>query len=78
MVHIYTTGKNIHKFEIGYMINPSLQFNKKTKTQVEKFLGYYFSIRIMKTIKNCLMKKNTSNMSLIMIYENNGEIQKSI
>ena len=26
MVHIYTTGKTIHKFAIGYMIKPSLQF----------------------------------------------------
>ena len=39
MVHIYTTGENIHQFEIGYMINPSLQFNKIFKTQVENFLG---------------------------------------
>ena len=28
MVHIYTTEKTIHKFEIGYMINPSLRNNK--------------------------------------------------
>ena len=76
MVHIYTTGKTIHQFAIGYMINPSLQFNKIFKTQVEKCLGYYFSIRKMKTIKNCLMKKNTSVMALIMIYENIGKTQK--
>ena len=36
MVHMYTTGKNIHQFLIGYMINPSLNFNKIFKTQVEK------------------------------------------
>ena len=35
MVHIYTTGKTIHQFSMGYMINPSLQFNKIFKTQVE-------------------------------------------
>ena len=27
MIHCYTTGKTIHKFSIGYMINPSLKFN---------------------------------------------------
>ena len=32
----------------------------------------------MKAIKNCLMKKNTSVMELIMIYENNGEIRKKL
>ena len=28
MVHIYTTEKTVHKFSIGYMINPSLHINK--------------------------------------------------
>ena len=51
MVHFYTTGKTINQFVIGYIINPSLQFNKILKTQVENFLGYYFSIRKTKTIK---------------------------
>ena len=32
----------------------------------------------MKTIKIFLMKKNTSVMALIIIYENNGEIPKQI
>ena len=76
MVHIYTTGKTIHQFAIGYTINPSIKFNKIFKTQVEKCLGYSFSIRTMKTINDCLMKKNTPVMALIMIYENNGEIPK--
>ena len=76
MVHIYITGKTIHQFEIGYMINTSLQFNKIFKTQVEKCLGVSFYIRIIKTFKGCLMKKNTSIMALIMIYENNGEMAK--
>ena len=58
------------------MINPSLNFNNAFRTQVENFLGDYFSIRTMKTIKDCLMKKNTSVMALIIIYENNGEIPK--
>ena len=72
MVHIYTTETNIHKFSIGYMINPSLKSNNESRIQVENFLGDYFSIREMKNIKNCLMKKNTSVMTLIMIYENIG------
>ena len=77
MVHIYTTGKNIHKFTICYMINLSLKFNKIFKTQVEHFLGYYFYFRTMKTIKKLPMKKYTSVMELIIIYENNGEIPKN-
>ena len=76
MVHIYTTGKTINHFAIGYMINPSLKFNNTFRTQVEKWLGDYFPIMTIKTIKMCLMKKNTSVMALIMIYENNGEIPK--
>ena len=76
MVHIYTTGKTINQFSIGYMINPSLKFNNAFRTKVEKLLGDYFSIRTMKNINNCLTKKNTSVMTPIMIYENNGEIQK--
>ena len=58
------------------MNNPSLNFNNALITKVEKFLGIYFSIMKMKTIKNCLMKKNTCGMALIIIYENNGEITK--
>ena len=50
MVHIYTTNKTMNKFAIGYMINPSLQFNKIFKTQVEKYLGYSFSIDALSTI----------------------------
>ena len=78
MVHIYTTGKTIHQFPIGYIINPSLKFNSVLRTQAEIFLGYYFSIRKMKTIKTILMKKNASVMEIIMIYENNVEIPKQI
>ena len=76
MVHIYTTGRTINPFAIVYMIKPSLKFNNAFRIQVEKCLGYSFSIRTIKTIKNDLMKKNTSAMVLIMIYENNGEIRK--
>ena len=36
IVHIYTTENTIYLFAIGYMINPSLHFNKIFKTQVEK------------------------------------------
>ena len=76
MVHIYTTEKTIHQFAIGYMINPSLHFNKIVKAQVETFLGCSFSISTTKTITKILMKKNTSVMALIMICKNNGEIEK--
>ena len=58
------------------MINNLLKFNNEFITQVEKCLGISFFIMKMKTIKNCLMKKNTSVMALIMIYENIGEIRK--
>ena len=77
MVHIFTKGKTINHFAIGYMINPSPKFNNEFITQIEKFLGVSYSIRKMKTIKNCLMKKNTSVMALLIIYENNGEIPKN-
>ena len=35
MVHIYATGKNIHQFGIGYMINPSLKLKKKSKYRLK-------------------------------------------
>ena len=58
MVHIYTRGKTINQFSIGYMINPSLKFNNSFITQVEKCLGCYFPIKAMKTIKHFLIKNN--------------------
>ena len=33
-VHIYTTEKTVHKFAIGYTINPSLHIKKMFKTKV--------------------------------------------
>ena len=50
MIHIYTTGKTINQFAIGYIINPSLKFKNAFITQVEKYLGDSFSIRKMKPI----------------------------
>ena len=41
-------------------------------------LGLFFSIRTMKAIKNCLMKKNTCVMALAMINKNNGKIPKNM
>ena len=35
MVHFYTTENTIYLFAIGYMINPSIHFNKIFKTQIE-------------------------------------------
>ena len=72
MVHIYIIEKNVYQFVIGYMINPYLHFNNVFKTKVKKCLGCYFSIETMKTLKNCLMRKNTFVMALIMIYETVG------
>ena len=68
----------IHQFSIGYMIKPSLHFNKIFRTQVDKCLGCPFSVRTMKTIKTFLMKKNTSVMALILIYENNNKETKTV
>ena len=31
MVHIYTTDKTVHQFDIGYMINPSIFINTKRR-----------------------------------------------
>ena len=69
MVHIYTTKKTIHQFAIGYIINPTIHINRVFIEQVKNILGFYFHINTIKTIKNCLMKKNTSVMALMMIYE---------
>ena len=69
IINIYTKGKTINQFAIGYMINPPLKFNSASSTQVEKRLGYYYSIGTMKNIRNFLMKNNTSVMTLMMIYE---------
>ena len=72
MVHCYTTNETINQLSIAYMINPSLKSNNAFRTKVEKCFSVYFSIRTMRTIKNCLMNNNTCVMALIMIYENNG------
>ena len=50
MVHIYTEDKTVHQFAIGYMINPSLHFNKMFTTQVENILGCSFYIKTMQSI----------------------------
>ena len=76
MVIIYTTENTIHKSAIDCMNNPSLHFNKISRTQVEKCLGCSFSNLTMKTIKNCRLKKNTSVMALTMIYEIVEKTQK--
>ena len=34
MVHIYTTGKTIEQFTIGYIVNPSIKFDNVFITQV--------------------------------------------
>ena len=54
------------------MINTSLHINNLSRTQVQKCLGCSFSIKTMKTIRDCLLKNNTSVMALITIYETVG------
>ena len=36
MLHYYTTDETINQFEIGYIINPSINCNKVFIIQVEK------------------------------------------
>ena len=76
MVHCYSTDESINQFEIGYMINISLNCNKVLRVQVEKCLTISFHYRTMQTIINFLKKKNTYVMELITIYENNGGNEK--
>ena len=78
MVHIYGTEKNMNQFAIGYMIKPYLHINRIFREQVQKSLGCYFPTKTMKAIIYCLLNKNTYVMALIMIYENNGEIAKTL
>ena len=76
MVHFYYTDETINQFAIGYMINPSFNFNKVSREQVEKYLSSTFHDRTMETIRDCMRSKNTCVMALIMFYENNGVKQK--
>ena len=69
MVHCYSKDETINQFEIGYMINHSLNCNKVFKIQVEKCLSVSFH---METIRDCLRKNNTRVMAIKVIYENNG------
>ena len=54
------------------MINPPIYIINVFRTQLQKFLGCYFCISTMKTIKFFLMNKNTSLMALTTIYETFG------
>ena len=67
LLHCYTKAKISNQLETSYMINPSLKFNNTFIKQLIKLLGVSFSIRTMKHIKNCLMKKNTCSMELILL-----------
>ena len=78
MVHYYFTDESINQFAIGYMIKPSLNCNKVFTEQVEKWLRVSFHSRTMETIKYFLKNKNTCDMELTMIYENNGENAKKV
>ena len=73
MVHIYSTEKTINRFVIGYMINPSIHMNSIFREKIQTCLGCYLSIKTMKTIRDCMLKKNTSVMAPIMIYKTGGK-----
>ena len=51
MVHIYSKEKTVHKFDIGYMISPSLRINNVFRTQFQRLLGCSLSIETMKITK---------------------------
>ena len=72
MVHCYYTDETINQFEISYMINPLLNYNKLFRVKFEQCLSVSFASRKMETIRYFLKKNNTYVMALIMIYENNG------
>ena len=72
IVHCYYSYDNNIKFAIGYMINTWLKCNKILIDQVEKCLSISFNEKTVETIKDCLRKKITSVMALILFYENNG------
>ena len=78
IVCCYSTDETINQFEIGYIINPSINYNKLFIVQFEKFSSLSFATRTMETIKDCLRKENTRVMALIIIYENNGEKPKKV
>ena len=75
MVHCYTTDETINLFAIGYMINPSLNCTKVFIIKIEICLSLLFAASKIKAIQDCLMKKNTCVMALIIICEKNGEIK---
>ena len=78
MVHCYHTYESINQFEIGYMINPSLNCNKVFRVKYEKWLSVSLHEKKMETIKDFLRKNNTCVVLIIMFYENNGENKKSV
>ena len=78
MVHCYSTDEIINKFSFGYIINPSLNFDKVFIEQVEKLLSVSFHKNTVETIKYCPRKKNTCGLALIFFYEDNGEKLKKV
>ena len=78
MVNCFSIDYSINKFAIGYMINPSLHFNKVFKEHVEKCWSATYYESKTETIKDCLRKKNTCVMALIMFYETNGLEQNKL
>ena len=53
-VHYYYKDETINQFEIGYMINTSINFIKVFREKVEKYLSSTFHERTMETIRYVL------------------------
>ena len=50
MLHFYSTDESIIQFVIGYMINPSLKYNKVFREQVENSEVFHFIKRQWKLL----------------------------
>ena len=49
--HFYSMDESVNQFGIGYMINPSLHFNKVFREQVENFEVIHFMKILWKQLK---------------------------
>ena len=78
MIHYYSTDNTMNQFEIGEMINPSINCNKVFREKFQKCLSSTFHSRIMETIIDCTRKNNACVMALLMFYENNGVKTKKV
>ena len=70
MVHCYSTDEIINQFSFGYMISPSLKFDKVFREQVEKCWSVSFHKIELKTIKDCLKKYKVLSCVVYSLIEN--------